>query len=107
MLPPPALLPDVLPTDRLTPSGRPVAEIRSGLRRVDNIRSVWTVAGCWLQIVLPLVLAIQLSHPAVWVVAFLVAGRNFARLSILAHEAAHRLLFTNRSANDAVGRWLL
>ncbi|HEX6421382.1 MAG TPA: fatty acid desaturase, partial [Acidimicrobiales bacterium] len=27
--------------------------------------------------------------------------------AILAHEAAHRLLFANRVANDLVGRWLL
>jgi hypothetical protein len=31
----------------------------------------------------------------------------FARLAILGHEAAHRLLFRSRSANDLVGRWLL
>lgn len=107
MLPDPEQLPDVLPTARLTACGRPVPEVRAGLRRIDNARNVWTVAGCWLQIVVPIVLAARLDHPAVWGAAFLVAGRNFARLSILAHEAAHRLLFTSRSVNDAVGRWLL
>jgi fatty acid desaturase len=101
------LLPDVLPTDRLTGSGRPVPEVRAGLRQIDDVGNAITVAGCWAQIVLPTALAVWLHHPVVWVVAFLVAGRNFARLSILAHEAAHRLLFTNRRANDAVGRWLL
>ena len=107
MLPPADLLPDVLPTERLTASGRPVPEVRSGLRHIDNIRNVWSVGGCWLQIVLPVALAVRPGHPVVWAAAFLVAGRNFARLSILAHEAAHRLLFTNRRLNDAVGRWLL
>lgn len=107
MLPAPELLPDVLPTERLTASGRPVPEVRAALRTIDNTRNVWTVAGCWVQIVVPIVVAVRLDHPVVWVAAFLVAGRNFARLSILAHEAAHRLLFTNRTVNDAVGRWLL
>jgi fatty acid desaturase len=107
MLPTPDLLPDVLPTPRLTASGRPVPEVRASLRRIDNVRNVGTVAGCWLQIALPVVLAIRVGHPAVWLLAFVVAGRNFARLSILAHEAAHRLLFTNRTMNDGVGQWLL
>jgi fatty acid desaturase len=56
---------------------------------------------------MPIVLAVRWHHPLAWIAAFLIAGRNFARLSILAHEAAHRLLFTNRSVNDTVGRWLL
>jgi fatty acid desaturase len=34
-------------------------------------------------------------------------GRAFALYAILSHEAAHRLLFSNRRANDFVGRWLL
>jgi fatty acid desaturase len=107
VLPPPELLPEVLPTDRLTASGRPVPEVRAGLRTIPDLRNVGTVLGCWLQVVLPVVAAVWLDHPLVWVAAFLVAGRNFARLSILAHEAAHRLLFSHRGVNDGVGRWLL
>jgi fatty acid desaturase len=34
-------------------------------------------------------------------------GTTFARLAILAHEAAHKLLFTDKRVNDWVGRWLL
>ena len=34
-------------------------------------------------------------------------GRTQAQLAALMHEAAHRLLFANRRANDLVGRWLL
>ena len=32
-------------------------------------------------------------------------GRAFALYAILGHEAAHRLLFSNRRANDLIGRW--
>lgn len=42
-----------------------------------------------------------------YVAAFVIMGAGHARLNILAHEAAHRLLFTNRRANDWAGRWLL
>jgi fatty acid desaturase len=34
-------------------------------------------------------------------------GRGFALLSILGHEAAHRLLFSKKWLNDLVGKWLL
>ena len=34
-------------------------------------------------------------------------GRAHAQFASLMHEAAHRLLFSNRRANDLVGRWLL
>jgi fatty acid desaturase len=107
VLPGPELLPDVLPTDRLTAGGRPVPEVRAALRDIPDAANVVTVLGCWAQIGLPVWVAVRIDHPVVWFAAFLVAGRNFARLSILAHEAAHRLLFSNRRMNDAVGRWLL
>jgi fatty acid desaturase len=107
MVPGPELLPDVLPSERLTSSGRPVPDVRAGLRRIDDAGNVVSVLGCWFQIVAPIALAVWADHPVVWAAAFLVAGRNFARLSILAHEAAHRLLFTHRGLNDVTGRWLL
>ena len=31
----------------------------------------------------------------------------YARFAILMHEAAHKLLFTNKRANDWVGTWLI
>ena len=39
MLPRPALLPDTLPSDRLTASGKAVPEIRADLRRIDDLRN--------------------------------------------------------------------
>ena len=42
-----------------------------------------------------------------WLAAFVWMGRGHALLNILAHEAAHRLLFANRTMNDRVGRWVL
>ena len=42
-----------------------------------------------------------------YLLAFLLMGRAHAQLAALMHEAAHRLLFRNKAANDWVGRWLL
>jgi fatty acid desaturase len=107
MLPPAELLPDVLPTDRLSASGRPVPEVRAELREIADIRNVFTVIGVWLQAALTVGLGVWASHPVVWAVSFVLMGRTFARLGILGHEAAHRLLFTKKSVNDFVGKWFL
>lgn len=105
MLPPAELLPDVLPTERLSATGRPVPEVRAELRRISNVGNVVTVIGVWAQAALTVALGIWLSHPLGWVLSFVLMGRTFARLGILGHEAAHRLLFSRKSVNDFVGKW--
>ena len=47
MLPPEELLTDVLPTDRLTATGMPVPELRTELRRIDDLRNAGTVVATW------------------------------------------------------------
>ena len=49
----------------------------------------------------------RLDNVFVWIAAFLVMGPIHARFAILMHESAHRLLFSNRRANDFVGKWLI
>jgi fatty acid desaturase len=107
MLPPGDLLPDVLPTERLTASGMPVPVVRAELRRIADGRNVLTVIGVYLQSFGVIALAVWLHNPFAWVAAFFLMGRAFALYAILGHEAAHRLLFTNKRVNDWVGRWLL
>ena len=107
MVPDPAVLPDVLPTDRLTATGRPVPEVRAELRRIDGGRNALTVAGAWAFAVGVVAAGVVASHPLVWAAAFVLMGPAFARLFILSHEAAHRLLFRRKAVNDWVGRWLL
>ena len=34
-------------------------------------------------------------------------GPMYARFAILMHEAAHKLLFTNKRGNDLVGKWIV
>ena len=107
MAPAPDLLADVLPTDRLTASGMPVPAIRAELRRIPNLANAWTVAFLYLSTAAILVGAIWIDRPVTWVVAFLLMGPQFARFASLSHEAAHRLLFTDKRLNDVVGRWLV
>lgn len=107
MVPAPEARPSVLPTERLTTAARLRPDLRSNLRRIPNGRNALTIAFAWVQVIVPMVIAVWVNHPLVWIAAFLVEGRSFALLAILAHEAAHRLLFTSHSVNDFVGKWLL
>jgi fatty acid desaturase len=107
MVPPGDRLPDVLPTERLTPSGMPVPVLRAELRRIDDLRNVGSVVLTWAQAAATIGLAAWLAHPLGYLAAVVLMGPAFARFAILAHEAAHKLLFTRKRVNDLVGRWLL
>jgi fatty acid desaturase len=107
MVPVDERLPQVLPSDRLLESGKPVPALRQDLRRIDDLRNVGSVVLCWAQPAAIVGLAVWIAHPAAYLVAVVLQGTSFARMAILGHEAAHKLLFTNKRLNDAVGRWLL
>ena len=107
MVPSEDLLPDVLPTDRLTASGMPVPEIRSELREIADLRNAGTVVATWAQALATIGLAVWIGHPLAYVAAFVLMGPAFARFAILGHEAAHKLLFTNKTWNDRIGRWVV
>ncbi|MBV9953534.1 MAG: fatty acid desaturase family protein [Acidimicrobiia bacterium] len=107
MLPTAEVLPDVLPTDRLLVSGKAVPELRNDLRRIAGFRNAITVVVLWAQIVGILALAVWVANPFAWLAVLIVFGAYHARVAILGHEAAHRLLFANKKVNDFVGKWLL
>lgn len=107
MVPHRELLPEVLPTDRLTASGMPIPALRTELRRIDDVRNVGSVLLCWLHAGATVGAAIWIAHPAAYAAAVVLMGPVFARFAILGHEAAHKLLFTDKRANDIVGKWLV
>ncbi|HET9077690.1 MAG TPA: fatty acid desaturase family protein [Acidimicrobiales bacterium] len=107
MVPPAGDLPAVLPTDRLSESGRPRPDLRAGLRRIPDGRNAATVAGAWIQSFGVVAAAAVIDRWWAYLVAFFLMGRAMALLNILGHEAAHRLLFSRKAVNDVVGRWLL
>ena len=106
MLPPPEILPDVLPTERLRKNGIARPDVRAELRRIPDARNVLTVVSALAQTVGVVAWAGWAGTWWSYLLAFLVMGRGHCQINILGHEAAHKLLFTNRVANDAVGRWL-
>jgi len=108
MVPAPTVLPDdVLPTERLNPRAMPTRPLRDELRRIPTVRNVFTVMGALIQSFGVVAVAVVIDAWWAWLAAFVLMGRGHCLLNILGHEAAHRLLFPNRRANDFVGRWLL
>lgn len=107
LVPPTEHLPDVLPTDRLNVRGMPTRELRDELRRISDARNVVAVVSTLLQSFGVVVAAAVVDAWWAYLAAFVLMARGHVSLSILAHEAAHRLLFSRRRPNDLVGRWLV
>src|SRR4051812_48544285 len=101
MLPPPKDLPGVLPTDRLLANGKAVPQLRADLRHIAGFRNAVTICMVWAQIVAILAVAVWIANPFAWLAVLIVFGAYHARVAILGHEAAHRLLFANKSLNDS------
>ncbi len=106
MVPPPELLPDVLPTDRLNERGMATPDWRDELRRIPNARNVFTVFMMFVQSYGVVIAAAVVNTWWAYLLAFVLMARGHVCLAIMGHEAAHRLVFTNRFANDFVGRWI-
>jgi fatty acid desaturase len=100
------MLPVVHETERIRSDGRPTPAFRERLRQIPSWRNLGSVVSVYLQTGV-VVWATVAVGPWVWPVTFVLMGRAFAQFASLMHEAAHRLLFGNKRANDLVGRWAL
>lgn len=99
--------PDVFPTERLLANGVPRPEIRAELRQIDDVRNAITVASVWVLAAGLVAFAVVVGTWWSYLVAFVLMGPVYARLAILMHEAAHKLLFSNKRINDFVGTYLV
>jgi fatty acid desaturase len=99
-------LADVLPSERLQANGVAIPEVRGPLRRIPNGRNSKALVMVWLY---ALGLPWLGVHGPWWLglLVFLAMGPVHVRFAILMHEAAHKLLFSRKSWNDVVGRWLV
>jgi fatty acid desaturase len=107
MVPSSGLLVPVRAGGLIRADGRPGPELRDQLRRIASYRNAGSVASLWLQTVGLVVAAAWIGHPLAWVAVFILFARSHAQFAALMHEAAHRLLFRNRTLNDWAGRWLV
>jgi len=100
-------LPHVVANNNIAEDGRAFPNVRADIRRIPSLLNAWSIAWLYGQNILILVAAAKLNNPLTWVLAFLLMGRAHAQFASLMHEAAHRTLFKNKTANDWVGNWLL
>ena len=99
-------LPVCRATERIREDGRPTPAFRERLRRIPSWKNAGSVLFLYVQTGAVLWATVTWG-PWVWPVTFALMGRAYAQFASLMHEAAHRLLFANKRANDLVGRWLL
>lgn len=106
MVPPAEALQPATPDQFVVADGRPTADYRMQLRRIPSVRNAITLLGLYAQTGAVVWCAVR--YP-VWGVPFAIVmmGRAHAQFASLMHEAAHRLLFRNKTLNDFFGRWLL
>src|ERR1700733_2407992 len=107
MVPEAADRPEVFPSERLQANGMAIPALRTDLRRIDNARNALSVAAVWFWVALIIGGAVWIDRWWGFVIAFVLMGPMYARFAILMHEAAHKLLFTNKRVNDWVGTWLI
>jgi fatty acid desaturase len=94
-------------SERLRPDGRPRPEFRRELRAISNLANAWTVVWLLAAPVAIVAATVVIGHWLAIPFAFVAMGAMFPRFFILNHEAAHRLLFTNRRLNDLIGEKLV
>jgi fatty acid desaturase len=99
--------PSVLPTERLLPNGMLRPELRAELRQIDDVRNAWSVVWLWIMVAIIFAVATQFDRWWVVLAGFVAMGPIYVRFAILMHEAAHKLLFTSKRANDFVGKWFI
>ena len=99
--------PDVLPSERLLANGMAIPALRADLRRIDNVRNAISVAAVWFWVALAIGGAVWIDQWWSYLIAFVLMGPLYARFAILMHEAAHKLLFTNKRWNDWIGKWVV
>ncbi len=107
VIPEPTLLVAPEPESPIGPTGKPRPDLREQLRVIPSFRNVANVIVLYTITIGIFVTVAWADNVFVWIAAFLVMGPIHARFAILMHEAAHRLLFANRKANDFVGKWLI
>ena len=107
MVAPAEARPAVLPTERLLRNGMCVPAVRAELRRIDDLGNACSLLALWAAVVGVVAVSVILDNPWAYIGAFVVMGPLYVRFAILMHEAAHRLLFSNRRVNDFVGTWLV
>lgn len=82
------------------------ADERRELLEVDDLHGALSLAANWALVFAAMALVAWAPNPLTILLALFVIGARQLGFAILMHDAAHRVLFRNRSLNDWAGNWL-
>lgn len=78
----------------------------AGLLEKNDLRAAGSILFDWVVVFGSMAGFARWPNPLTLVVALFLIGTRQLGLAVLMHEAAHRVLFSNRSLNDWAGNWL-
>src|SRR3546814_10966230 len=99
MVPSEDVLPDVLPTERLTATGMAAPDLRAELRKIDDVRDVGRLLLTWAHAAVTIGPPVWIDHPLAYPAAFVLLGPVLAPCATLAPEAAPPTPFTKTQTN--------
>ena len=84
----------------------PKTDVRHLAQRSD-LWGAWLTLHVWAVCALAVLAYIVFPNPLVFAASFLIIGSRQHGMAILAHDAAHGILFKTKSVNEWVGKYLL
>lgn len=75
------------------------------IREKQDWRNVLSISSNWLQMSSAMALFFFYPNVLTFLVALVIIGSRQFALAVLAHDAAHNLLFSNNKVNDWAGQW--
>jgi len=84
----------------------PKARVKELAKR-SNFWGTWLTFHVWAVVVASMGMFIIWPNPLTFILAFLLIGSRQHGMAILAHDAAHGVLFKNKALNEFVGQYFL
>ena len=75
------------------------------IKEKQDWRNVLSISSNWLQMSAAMALFFFYPNVITFLVALVIIGSRQFALAVLAHDAAHNLLFENNKVNDLAGQW--
>ena len=75
------------------------------IKEKQEWRNILSISSNWLQMTLTMVFFFFYPNVLTFLLAVVIIGSRQFALAVLAHDAAHNLLFSNNKVNDWVGQW--
>ena len=75
------------------------------IKEKQDWRNIFSISSNWLQMSAAMALFFFYPNVITFLVALVIIGSRQFALAVLAHDAAHNLLFANNKVNDWAGQW--